>query len=142
MTDVHKDFHGALSYGLQFLDDHFGEAGVRDFLTGLADTVYAPLVEALRQRGLPALREHWQRVFELEGGEVAIEEEDGGLTLTVSRCPALAHLRARGYDVARCFCEHTRIVNEAVCQAAGFEAQVEYDEEAGRCVQRFRRSGS
>ncbi len=137
MTRVHKDFHGALSYGLRFLQEHYGEAGLREFLTGLAETVYAPLVEDLRARGLPALRDHWQRVFDLEDGEIEMTEDDGALTLAVHRCPAITHMRERGYAVAECFCEHTRLVNEGICRAAGYRSEVTCDQETGRCVQRF-----
>lgn len=142
MTDdeaiaIHKDFHGALSFGLQFLEDRFGEAGRNAFLAGLAGTVYAPLVKTLRQEGLEALRAHWDRVFSLEGGEFDQCIEDGRLVLRVHRCPAVAHLEAQGYCLATHFCEHSRVVNEAVCRAAGYVCDVEYDQAAGRCVQRF-----
>ena len=137
MANVHKDFHGALSYGLQFLDDHLGEEGLRAFLSGLAESVYRPLVDDVRARGITALRDHWQRVFALEGGEIELREEGGALELRVMRCPAIAHMKQHNYTVADLFCEHTRIVNQAICQAAGFESSVEYDQPAGRCVQRF-----
>ena len=140
MANVHKDFHGALSYGLQFLDEHFGEEGVRAFLSGLAESVYKPLVEDVRSRGVAALRDHWQQVFALEGGEIELREEDGTLQLRVLRCPAIAHMKEHNYAVAARFCEHTRVVNEAVCRAAGFECEVEYDQPAGQCVQRFWRA--
>lgn len=140
MVNVHKDFHGALSHGLSFLRERFGPEGMREFLEGLAETVYRPLVDDLRARGLSALEDHWARVFELERGDVSIERTGDELVLNVHRCPALAHLRARGYPIADTFCEHTRIVNDAVCRAAGYVAEVDYDQEAGRCVQRFRRA--
>ncbi len=142
MTNVHKDFHGAFSYGLSFLQERFSSEGVQEFLEGLAHTVYKPLVDDLRSRGLPALVDHWERIFELEQGDVTIERAGDELVLRVHRCPALAHLRAMGYPIADHFCEHTRIVNDAVCQAAGYVAEVEYDQAAGRCVQRFRRAAS
>lgn len=139
MADVHKDFHGALSYGLSFLRRRHGEDGVRAFLAGLADTVYRSLVEELRARGLPALQEHWQRVFALEGGSAEMTLTADCLILRVHRCPAIAHMLERGYPIAEDFCEHTRIVNDAVCRAAGYAAQVDYDQTAGRCEQRFTR---
>jgi len=140
MANVHKDFHGGLSYGLQFVEDRYGPEGLRDFLSGLADTVFKPLVEDLRVRGLPALRDHWQTIFELEDGDFELRMEGDTLVLDVRRCPAVSHMKEHGYAVADHYCEHTRIVNEAVCQAAGYACSVEYDQEAGRCVQRFWRA--
>ena len=142
MANVHKDFHGALSFGLQFLEERYGREGLDDFLEGLARTVYAPLVEALRTEGLPALERHWRTIFEIEAGGVAMRMEGDTLVLEVRRCPAIAHMHEHNYTVAEHFCDHTRIVNEAVCRAAGYEAEVDYDQAAGRCVQRFRRAAS
>ncbi len=137
MANVHKDFHGALSFGLQFLAREYGEAGVGEFLAGLATTVYKPLVEDLRARGLPALHDHWQRIFKLEGGGAEMTWEEDTLVLTVAQCPAVCHMQAQGYAIAERYCEHTRIVNKAMCQAAGYAASLEYDQAEGRCVQRF-----
>ena len=137
MPNVHKDFHGALSYGLQFLEERHGANAAEAFLSGLAESVYKPLAGAIRERGLAALRDHWQNIFEVEGGDCEMREEDGVLILEVHRCPAVTHMLEQGYRVAEHFCEHTRIVNEAVCRAAGYESAVEYDQEAGSCTQRF-----
>ena len=137
MANVHKDFHGALSYGLQFLDDHLGQDAAPEFLSFLASSVYRPLVEDIRARGIHALSDHWRRVFELEGGEIELRQDEDRLELRVSRCPAIAHMNEHAYAIATRFCQHTRIVNEAVCRAAGFDCAVECDQAAGRCVQRF-----
>ena len=65
--------------------------------------MYRPLVEALHTRGLEALREHWQTVFELEGGEFEMALHDGVLELTVKRCPDIRHMQERGYMIAEHF---------------------------------------
>lgn len=142
MANVHKDFHGTLSYGLQFVENSYGPEGLQEFLSGLAASVYRPLVENLRRCGLPALEEHWRNILGLEGGEFDLHTEDDTLVLTVHRCPAIHHMRQQSYAIADHFCEHTRIVNEAVCRAAGYTSSVEYDQDAGRCVQRFQRAAS
>jgi len=142
MANVHKDFHGALSFGIQFLDDQYGMAGLEEFFARAAKAVYAQLIENLRERGLEALKEHWDTVFGLEDGDFETRYEDGVLVLDVRTCPAVHHMRANNYRVADHFCEHTRIVNEAICAGAGYACSVEYDQEAGRCVQRFWRAGA
>lgn len=139
MANVHKDFHGALSFGLTFLRKRYNEDGVREFLSGLSATVYKPLVEGIQTRGLAALRDHWQEVFALEDGEIELQESEEELVLRVHRCPAIAHMQENNYAIAEHYCEHTRIVNEAVCGAAGYESEVAYDQQKGCCVQKFRR---
>lgn len=140
MPKVHKDFHGGLSYGLAFLEEQYGPEGVHTFLSGLAKSVYAPLVKSIRQRGLPALQEHWEDIFRLEKGEAEMEIVDNTLIIRVHRCPAVHHIKEHGYSLAPNFCEHTRITNEAICKAAGYDCSVEYVQDEGRCVQRFWRA--
>lgn len=142
MANVHKDFHGALSYGIRFLAERYGEEQMRTFLHRLGATVYKPLVEAMQQRGLPAMQEHLEGIFRAEGGDVESEMDGNTLVFHVHRCPAIQHMKDQGYDIAPHFCEHTRIVNEAICGDAGYACSVEYDQEAGQCVQRFWRAES
>ena len=137
MPNVHKDFHGALSYGLQFVEESYGLEGMQEFLTGLAQGVYKTLCDDLRARGLDALQDHWKTIFDLEGGEYEMHLEGDTLVLIVKRCPAISHMKGQGYSIAAHYCEHTRIVNEAICAAAGYAASVEYDQDAGSCIQRF-----
>ena len=104
------------------------------------NTFYAPLKADLRRRGLVALKEHFERLYETEGGEASITLAGEELILRVAACPAVTHMRSRGYTVARLFGETTRIVNEALCEGSDFAAElVEYDDETGRSVQRFYR---
>lgn len=140
--NVHKDFHGALSYGLDFLHTAYGDDGMRQFLSGLAESVYWALVEDMKFRGLAALEDHWRNIFALEAGDCDLFLLGGVLTLRVHRCPALHHLRQQGYAESKHFCEHTRIVNEAICRAAGYRTEVQYDQAAGSCVQRFWKEAS
>ncbi len=137
MANVHKDFHGAFSYGIQFIMQSYGMEGLKAYLEKLADTVYAPLVKGLRDEGLSSLRAHWDHIFTLEGGKFELRDEGEVLVLDVQECPAIAHMKKQGYDIDPNFCEHTRILNEAICRRAGYRSSVDYDQAAGRCVQRF-----
>ena len=141
---LHKDFHGALSCGIQYLEDHFGEDAVREYLHNFARSYYAPVRERVARDGLPAIREHLEKLYRDEGGDVTFESSDDELLVRVSACPAVTHMREHGYPVARLFSETTRSVNEALCEDTPFTAKlVEYDEQTGRSVQRFhRRSAS
>lgn len=140
--NIHKDFHGALSYGIQHVVERYGVEGLTRYLHGLADTVYAPLVRAMRAEGLDAMRRHLEETFSREEGRYVVREEDGALVFDVKECPAIAHMKARGYAIAPHFCEHTRILNEAICARAGYACSVEYDQKAGQCVQRFWKEAS
>ena len=137
---LHKDFHGALSTGIEYLHTRFGEQAVRDYLRQFAQAYYKPLTEALKARGLAALQEHLERVYKVEGASVRMRLSEDELVLEVPACPAVTHMREHGYPVARLFVETTRTVNEELCRGTPFAAElVEYDEPTGRSVQRFYR---
>ena len=136
----HQDFHGALSCGIEYLHEHFGENAVREYLHEFTLTFYAPLRQALQANGLVALKDHFEAMYRQEGGDVQFELATDELTIRVAACPAVAHMRAHNYPVARLFHETTRTVNEALCEGTPYVAElVEYDPQTGRSVQCFRR---
>jgi hypothetical protein len=134
---LHRDFHGALCFAVRHLDETWGPDATAAFLRRLGTSVYAPLRRALLEEGLPALATHWRGVFAQEGGRVEIELGEEELTLRVARCPAVAHLQARGLLFTDRYCETTRQVNAGLCAGTGYRAACDYDAGAGRCVQRF-----
>jgi hypothetical protein len=138
---LHRDFHGALSAGIEYLHDRYGEEAVRRYLWQFARAFYAPLTEALQNRGLVALEEHFRRIYEMEGGEVRFALSKDELRIEVDACPAIRHMRKQGYLVARLFRETSETVNRAICHQTPFAAElVQYDDETGRSAQRFYRN--
>lgn len=137
---LHKDFHAALSFALDYVEDRYDPQAVRDYLRQFAAAFYAPLTAALKSRGLVALQEHLQRIYQIEGGQASFEGTDDELVVRVAACPAVQHIRTLGMPVARSFSETTRTVNQKICEGTPFAAElVEYDEQTGRSVQRFYR---
>ena len=135
---LHRDFHGALSAGIEYLDRRYGEDAVREYLCRFTRAFYAPLIHALNARGLIALKEHFEKMYGLEGGDVRMAFSEDELVVRVDACPAVTHMREHGYPVARLFHETTKTVNETLCEDTPFAAEwVEYDEQTGRSVQRF-----
>ena len=140
---LHKDFHGALSCGIDYLDEHFGEEAVRRYLRDFTHAFYAPLRKDLERRGLPALKDYFEALYRTEQGDVTFESGPDELVIRVAACPAVTHMREHGYPVARLFHETTRTVNEALCDGTAYAAElVEYDPETGRSIQRFFRRPS
>jgi len=140
---LHKDFHGALSSGIEYLHSTYGADAVREYLRTFARSFYAPLRDEIARRGLDALREHFEKLYEVEGGGVRIESTPDSLTLYIERCPAVTHMREHGYTVARLFGETSRTVNEAIVEDTPFLAEMpDYDEATGRSTQIFRRRTS
>jgi hypothetical protein len=140
---LHKDFHGALSCGIDYLEQHFGDDVVREYLRGFTVSYYAPLIEELKNQGLVALKEYFAKMYETEGQQIEVDCSEDELFIRVPACPAVTHMRRNNYPVARLFYETTKTVNEAMCEGTPFAAElVEYDDETGRSVQRFYRRRS
>jgi hypothetical protein len=137
---LHKDFHGALSTGIAFLTERYGAEETREYVRRLARGFYAPLTREIRERGLPALRDHLARVYQTEGAEVSLTLSGDELLLEVPRCPAVTHMRGHGYAVAPLFFETSRTLYEAVCEGTPFASSWEaYDPETGSTRVRFHR---
>lgn len=137
---LHRDFHGALSIALGYLAQRHGASGVNDFIRRFANAYYAPLKSEIRARGLVALKEHFERIYALEGGEIEISLSADELVLVVIACPVVSYLRGNGYHVPAHFIETERSLNAALCEDTAFSYELmEYDRDTGRSVQRFRR---
>ncbi len=138
---LHKDFHGALSGGIEYLETNFGEDAVKEYLRDFTLVFYAPLTEDLKKRGLVALKEHFERIYAVEKSPVEVTlDDDSELMVKVPYCPAVKHMRDHNYPVARLFVETSRTVNQAMCERTPYAAELlEYDEQTGKSVQRFSR---
>jgi len=137
---LHKDFHGALSTGIDYLQRIYGDDAVRRYLRQFARTFYAPLTRDLNVRGLAAMRAHLEAIYAVEGVEISLTGTEDELVLAVPYCPAVRHLRAKHYPVAALFVETTRTVYAAICEDTPFTAELlEYDAETGRARVRFSR---
>lgn len=138
---LHRDFHGALSNAIQYLHHNFGAEAVREYLRQFARRFYAPLKRRLGDEGLGALRDHYQEVYRLEGGDIRSSLGDGKLVIEVEASPAVMHMRERGYAVAELFHETIRTVNEALCEDTPFVSELrDYDPQTGGCTMVFRRA--
>jgi len=135
---LHRDFHGALSSALIYLEERFGPEAVREYLGEFAHAYYAPLREDLLARGLPAIAERLRRVYETEGGEARLRLTDDELIVEVPACPAVRHMRARGYAVSPMWRETIRSVNEGICEGTPWEFELlQYREDTGASTGRF-----
>ena len=134
---LHKDFHGALCYGIKYLDDNYGPEAVTEYLKQVGRTYFAPLSEAMKKKGLSALEEHLQNIFTKEAGKFNLRYEDGTLILEVAECPAITHLKKIGQLFTERYCETTVVVNETICAEAGYSCSCQYEPGKAKCVQKF-----
>jgi len=137
---LHKDFHGALSRGIEYIDQHYGPEAVREYLRQFASAFYAPLTAEINRRGLAAIKERIEHAYRTEQALVTTRLSPDELLVEVPACPAIAHMRSHGYAVARLWGETSRTVYETICAGTPFAVEVlEYDDATGRSRVRFYR---
>ncbi len=139
---LHKDFHGALCYAIKYLDDKFGCRTTADYLQQVGIEVFSPLIAEIKKEGLTAIERHFKKIFEIEAGQAEFELQNNQLKITVLKCPAVSHLLATKQLFTERYCQTTVHINNAICQAAGFECSCDYKPSEGRCVQKFWRKGT
>ena len=137
-TKIHKDFHGALSAGFQYLAERYGQGDLEEYLELCAQNIYGRLAEEIKKDGLQALEKYWQEIFSLEEAKFRIKREQSEIKLIVAECPALVHIKQAGYPVYKDFCAQCRIINSVIARMTGLESTVKSDQTRARCTQTFK----
>ena len=139
-TYLHKDFHGALSTGIAYLESQEGPEAVREYIRQFARTFYAPLTRSIQAGGLRVLRDRLESIYATEGGRIRITFSEDEMLLEVEECPAVMHMRQNGYAVAPLFHETSRSLYPAILEGTPFASEwLRHDPETGRCAVRFYR---
>ena len=137
--NIHKDFHGALSTGFKYLSEKYGKGVLEEFLKICGKNMYGWLIKKIKREGLLAIERYWNEIFSLEGADFEIDKRKDGIILRVLECPAIIHMKKAGYDIYNDFCVQCRVINEIIAEETGFKSAVSYDQQKGRCVQKFKR---
>ena len=138
----HPTFHISKNRGLDYLGTRWGGEHVVTHLTRFARSFYAPLIQKVRQEGLPALRKHILRVYAAEKAPEAVRCQLTGdaLLVTVSSCPGIRRIRSAGYEVSPWYPEEINTVFRTVAEDAGYRFELlRYDIQTGSCEYRFLR---
>ncbi len=136
----HPDFHSSLNMGLAYVGDKFGEEVLVDYLTRYTKNVYAKVIAAAKTEGLAAIEANILGTYEKEKATDAVKTElsADGLTVTVSYCPAVKHLRKTGRDVTKWYSHSTTVVMSVLAEAAGYKFTMDsYNEATGAAQYRF-----
>lgn len=136
--EVHTDFHRTTNGTIAYLRKKYGQDFLDDTFRRTARDVYRSIREDLLRGDAEQLIVHWTYYFDREGGEYTIDREGDDVRMTVSRCPAVAHLQKSGIEIDSAFCRQTIVINEALAEGSPFQIDTEVLGD-GRCVQTIRR---
>lgn len=131
---LHRDFHSHSDLALRYLGEHFGENGVRAFLTDYVNHYYAPLLRDAQERGLEALRDWIVRLYETEEASELLRctLTKDCLTVSISESPAISHLRATGTEPCQYYIEQTRTLYSAMADSLNWSFHLHYYDNTGK----------
>jgi hypothetical protein len=138
---LHKDFHIAFNYGLDYLVKNLGQEAVKEYLTQFTQTYYAPLKKAIKKIGLVALKEHYEKIYRIENANYQMHYSEDELIIHLIASPAVMHVKSNGHPVSSLFRESVSTVNSVICQDTAYDCEMlAYHEENGAyCLRFFRR---
>ncbi len=136
--NVHKDFHLSTNGTISYILENYDLAFLKGVFKRTAQKVYKDIYENLKAGNTVPLVEHTKYYFEREGGELSVTEKDGEVIFDVKRCPAVTHVKDRGYRLGTNFCLQTALMNEAWSEGTPFIITTCMTSE-GRCRQIVRR---
>ena len=130
----HPDFHSSMNMGIHYLGENYGIEAVREYLVRYTKNVYRREIAEIKDEGIVAIEKKILDTYKKEKAEDAVSTvlEDGKLTVSVSYCPAVKHLKKTGREVSRWYKYTTETVMETLAAEAGYSFLMEaYDEENG-----------
>ncbi|MCX8082663.1 MAG: hypothetical protein N3D17_04640 [bacterium] len=135
---IHKDFHGALSTGFEYLKKRFGKKTLEEFLEVCGRNMYRDLIKKIKKEGLHPIEKYWNAIFSLEGAKFKIERKSNEVVLKVTECPAISYIRKAGYSIYSDFCIQCRVINRVIAEETGFVSEVVSEQNKCRCIQKFK----
>lgn len=130
------DDYFVINATFRFILREFGWEELRRYWSRLGREYYAPVSQAWREGGLPAVASYWRAFFAAEPlSEVLVSCSHERVELEVKTCPAIGHLRAEQREIVPCYCQHCYFVGQSMAEAAGLAMRVEGGN--GSCRQVF-----
>jgi hypothetical protein len=135
---LHKDFHIAFNYSLDYLQKNMGKEAVKEYLAQFALSYFAPLKQSILTNGLLALKEHYEKIYKIENAEYRMHFSETELIIHLFASPAVIHIKNNGHPVSPLFRESVSTVNKIICQDTAYDSEVlAYHEENGAYRLRF-----
>ena len=103
------------------------------FLRTFAKNYYAPIIARIKDKGLSAIKEWLEKIYELEEASDLLHTElsDNKLTVTVKNSPAIEYMHSLGKEPSEYYVEETRTIYATIAEECGLDFILEYYNEDG-----------
>jgi predicted hydrocarbon binding protein len=132
--ELHFDFHAATNVTLEHIGKKFGDGALKAVLFNVGHDVYKSIREKLSLGDVSELLEFWEYFLRRENGEYTIKERNDEIILSITKCPAVAHIKALGHKLSPSFCKQTEYMNLGLCEGTPYMIETRKTGE-GSCVQ-------
>lgn len=136
--NLHLDFYGLTNTTIKYVSDKFSVEELDQLLFDVGKNVYKSINQKLAKGDTSELLQHWIHFLEREKGVFSIRESGNEITLTVSECPAIRHLKQLGIEISPHFCDQTIYINNGMCDDTAFKIETKITGE-GSCVQTLKK---
>ena len=136
---LHRDFHLLGDNALKYCGDQYGADAVVGFMRDFALAYFAPVIDDAKTRGLVALKEWLEKIYEVEECSELLHTEltENSLIVTVDKSPAIEYMHSLNQEPSEYYIEETRTLYAAVAEGCGFGFELEYYNEDGGTRYRF-----
>ena len=137
---LHPGFHRSMALGASFVMKHYGMDGLKEYLTQFTRAFHVPLLKAIQEKGLSAIAEYMQWLYDIEEAPDALkmEQTDKDLLITIHYCPAVKFLKNEDFPLDESFACCTSMVYDALAEASGLGFEmIRYDHDTGAAQFRF-----
>ena len=140
---LHRDFHLSGDFALSYCGEKYGDNGVREFLYSFAQLNYASIIEDCKMRGMVAIKEKLEQVYETEEASEVLHTEllEDQLIVTVDKSPVIEYMASLGQKPSKYYIEETRTVYSAIADGCDLGFELCYYNEDGGCKFRFFKRG-
>ncbi|MCK5280506.1 MAG: hypothetical protein KAK04_18260, partial [Cyclobacteriaceae bacterium] len=107
-------------------------------LAQFANNYHGPLKKALMEKGLFAIKAHYEKIYKIEGAVFEMNFSQDDLVIHLSESPAVMYIKAGGHTVSPLHKETVITVNKEICRNTPYDCEViEYENKNGAYKLRF-----
>lgn len=139
---LHMDFHILCDHGISYVGNKHGNNAVVELLRNFTVAYHAPLIDRIKDSGLPELKQYIENTYTAEGADDAVKTVlgDDSLDVEIEYCPAVRFMNNTSHSPSKWFIETTRTVYKTIAEQANLDFIVkEYNPQTGKTSFRFSR---
>jgi len=136
---LHRDFHLLGDLALKYCGETFGDKAVIEFLTDYTLNYYSPQIKDIKERGLIAIKEWIEKIYEVEEASELLHTEltDTSLTVNIDKSPVIEFMRSLNQKPSKYYVEETRTMYRVIAEACNLHFFLVYYNEDGTASFKF-----